>query len=454
MLKGNAIARIAAIRSSMQLHAPSMGSQDKSETYIASIVQEMSGFSSNKLVDHIEGVVRAHDGWRRTCLNMNPAESGLSSRARAILASDMATRLSEGKPGDKVYPHGRQNRFIDEIEAIIVSLVRKQFDVRFVEWRPISTSMANAAVFFSLLKPGDTALVQAEDGGGNFSYHENGPLGLARARIVDLPFHGDSFEIDMDGARDVIRREHPKLIVVGGSNVLFPYPVRDLRKLADEIGALLVYDAAHLGLLIASGLFQNPLEEGAHILTVSTHKIMGGPVGGLILTNEEPLAKAISETTFPGFLQTRDQNKYAALAVVLSEMKDTFSLLGLRMRSNARRLAAELSKHKFDVIAAHRNYTDCHQIFLRLGANARTFELRCQAANILFADCALTGEIALGRRTGVRMATHEITRAGLTEDDMTSVAKWMAQAFQGREPESISREITSLLENRCPPPSK
>jgi glycine/serine hydroxymethyltransferase len=128
------------------------------------------------IVDRVETLVRDHDAWRMKCLNMNPAEGLMSRRCRRLLDSDMATRLTEGLPGQKSYPHGRQNEAIDEIEAMVISLARIQFGCRYVEWRPVSTSMANAAVFFALLQPGDCVLSQDEDAGGNYSYQPVGPL--------------------------------------------------------------------------------------------------------------------------------------------------------------------------------------------------------------------------------------------------------------------------------------
>src|SRR5262249_46387463 len=132
-------------------------------------------------------------------------------------------------------------------------------------------------------------------------------------------YTGRCFELDVEAAGKVVRTLRPRMIVVGGSNVLFPYPLRELRELADEVGALLLYDAAHVGLLIAAGRFQCPLEEGAHLMTISTHKMMAGAVGGMILTNEPALHASIARTVFPHMLQTRDQNKYVATAYAFAE---------------------------------------------------------------------------------------------------------------------------------------
>lgn len=418
----------------------------QSTRYVERIESLISDWNSPRIANHIERLAAAHDAWRERCLNMNPAESLLSRRCRRLLASDMATRLTEGLPGAKLYPHGRQNEFIDEIEAIVITLARQLFHARFVEWRPVSTTMANAAAFFALLRPGDVVLSQDEDGGGNYVYNKTGALGLANVRIANIPVQGVAFELDLERLADAAQRLQPRLIAVGGSNVLFPYPVRQLREIADRTGAILVYDAAHVGLLISAGDLQRPLDEGAHVVTLSTHKIMGGPVGGLVLTNDSDIAQRVAQVTFPGLMQTRDQNKYAALALALVETREFGAQLAAQMVANARCLAQALQEQAFSVLAQDRGYTRTHQLFLQLGTSAKSFETACQAVNILVSDCALTGDMARSQRSGARLATHEITRLGMKEAEMRTIASLIGQAVRRTQPaESIASAVADLL---------
>jgi glycine hydroxymethyltransferase len=415
--------------------------------YVHDIESAIEAFSADELLEHLERVVEEHDDWRRRCLNLNPAESVLSRRCQALLASDMATRLSEGLPGSKIYPHAFQNRYIDEIEGIVIALLRRQFKAAHVDWRPMSTSMANAAVFFSLLSAGDVVLSQSEDGGGNFSYHTSGPAGLRDLRIHDMPTATEFFEIDIDGLAREVDRLKPKLLTIGGSNVLFPYPLQEIRAIADRVGALVLYDAAHLGLLVSTGVFQRPLEEGAHVVTASTHKVMFGPVGGFVLTNDDHIANKIISLTFPGFMQTRDQNKYAALACALLELEKHGVFLAQQMVRNAQTLARHLADEGLNVLAEDRGYTKTHQIFVRVGEErARAFELGCQRANILLTDCALSGDRAHGKRSGLRLATHEVTRIGLREGDMREVARFIRRAGSGDEnAAALAGELSEFL---------
>lgn len=422
---------------------PALGA--RSTEYLAKVAKGLAGMPGRAIAERVEHLVSTNDEWRaRRCLNMNPAESLMSARSRRLLSSDIATRLTEGVPGAKLYPHGRQNDFIDEIEAMIIAMVRQQFGASHVEWRPISTSMANAAAFFSHLQPGDVLLSQDEDAGGNYAYNQSGPAGLPGATIHPIPRRGDTFEIDVEALSQMAERLKPKMIAFGGSNVLFPYPVREMRAIADRVGAVLLYDAAHVGLLISSGTFQRPLREGAHIVTMSTHKIMGGPVGGLLLTNDAAIADKVIRITFPSLLQTRDLNKLAAFAVALSELQMFGQELATAMVLNAQSLAQALESEGFSLLGAKRGYTQTHQIFLQLGDQAKQFETRCNDANILISDCMLTGDRAASRRTGSRIATHEVTRLGMKEAEMKEIARLMRRAFEGEAPQAIARRVEEL----------
>lgn len=417
------------------------------DAFLDGHARRLAAVAPRDVAARIEALVARHDAWRgHESLNLNPAEGLLSRRCRALLSSDMATRLTEGVPGDKIYPHGPLNIHVDEIEATVIAQAQRLFDARYVEWRPVSNSMANGAVFAALLNHGDVILAQDEDGGGNYSYQNGGPAGVFGASVFPIAVRGEAFEIDVDALKIQAERRRPKMIVIGGSKVLFPYPVAQIRAVADSVGALLVYDAAHLGLHICGGDFQRPLDEGAHIVTLSTHKVMGGPVGGLILTKELEIARALSRMMFPGLLQTRDINKYAALAVALAESLAFGPELSPAMVANARRLGARLHERGFELIGAERGFTETHQLFVRLGGSdqAARFESRCHAANIFVADCALTGDMARGVRSGARIATHEITRLGMAGAEMDLIADLIGRAFDGDDAEALKADVGAL----------
>jgi glycine hydroxymethyltransferase len=416
-----------------------------SRRYLDAAAAVLAGETPAQTADRIVALTAAHEAWRgHGALNMNAAEGVMSRGARRLLASDFATRVTEGAPGDKVFPHRLQNRFIDEVEAALIGVTRQLFDAAYVEWRPVTTSMANAAIFCALASPGDTILVQSQEAGGNYSYNAAGFPPLIGLKVEALPWTGTCFELDIARAAEVVRRHRPRLIVIGGSNVIFPYPVAELRALADEVGALLVYDAAHLGLLVAAGIFQRPLEEGAHLMTISTHKIMAGAVGGMVLTNDAAAADAISRTVFPPMLQTRDQNKYAATAYAFAEHLEFGAAHAAQIAANARALGQALAGLGFEVFGAARGYTMSHQLFLRHATvEAVEFEDRCQRADILAARTLRTAGVLGGKPGGlIRLSVQEITRQGLVEADMPRVAGLILDAVEARRaPADISREI-------------
>jgi len=419
----------------------------KSATYLreqASILEQLTPF---EIAERIAGLVRRHDHWRQTqCLNMVAAENVISRGARRLLDSDLATRLTEGMPGDKESPPPPQNIHIDQIEAAIVALAQRLFRGRYVEWRAVSTTMVNAIAFFALTKPGDAILVQSMDGGANMNYHARAIPKLRGLEVYDMPAR-EEFELDLDRVRTVARQVRPAMLVVGGSYVLFPYPVAELREIANEVGARLFYDAAHVGLLVTAGRFQDPLAEGADLLSVSTHKIMGGPVGGLLVTNDEEAAHEILALTYPAFIQTRDENRYAATAYAFAEMLEFGSEYAAQMVKNARALAASLDEEGFIVLGKARGFTMTHQVFLDLReTGAARFEAACQACNILVHTAHLLGDPSREKRTGIRFTVQELTRLGMRESEMRQVARFVRRAVVAADaPARVSAEIEEFL---------
>jgi len=428
------------------LEAKSRAMSEQAQAYLETIARKTATQSPASLAGQITSLTARHDEWRATeCLNLNPAETVISRSARRLLDSDLATRVTEGYPGDKYYPHGRQNDFIDEIEGVLIATAKDLFQAKYVEWRPVSTSMANATVYFALLEPGDCILSHDADHGGNDSYNFEGPPQLARLQVGSLP-QLDSFRIDVDALREVALAQRPRLIVVGASNVLFPYPLEAIREIADSIGALVLYDAAHLGLLVATKEFQDPLREGAHIVTVSTHKNLCGPVGGMILTNEAELAERMMALQYPTFVQTRDMNKYAAAAVAFLEMKAFGADYSRQMVSNAQALGEALVGKGFGLHGSEEGFTRTHHLMLDLSdGDPPAFEHRLLESNILLTLTHVLGDENRGFRTASRIATHEITRQGMKETDMEQVAALLRKAYDGEAPEQVRAEIKDLL---------
>jgi glycine hydroxymethyltransferase len=416
--------------------------------YIERVAGAIGALPADRVASRIVELVDGQEKRRRQrSLNMNAAENAISRNARRLLDRDLATRVSEGPPGARFFPIGGQNDCVDELEAIIITLARRLFRAEFVEWRATSTTMANTVVLFALTKPGDTLLVQSMEGGANMGYHPGAIPSIRGLAVTSMPVAGDYFEVDLDGVRRLAKATRPSMLIVGGSYVLFPYPVRELRAIADEVGALLLYDAAHVALLVATGLLPDPLAEGAHVLSMSTHKIMGGPVGGLVVTNEPDIAQKLWTMPFPQLMQTRDQNKYAATAYTLNEMTAFGQAYAQQMVTNARALADALAARGFAVIAAERGYTMTHQIFVDAHAfGARKIEALCQECNILLQASHMRGDTERGLRTGLRLSVQEITRQGMREKEMERVATLIKRVtLDGEPPARVAPDVEALV---------
>ena len=171
---------------------------DKSLEYLEGVEEEYTCREPRAIAARVKAITEEHDDWRRNkCLNLNPSENAISPRARKLLDTDLATRVTEGFIGDKEYPPAPMNRYIDEIEGIIIHLVKRMFRCEYVEWRTLSSSMANSLVYFALSKSGDTIMSQSDRGGGNDSYRPNGPPLLRGLKVSDLP-DAPLFDIDYD----------------------------------------------------------------------------------------------------------------------------------------------------------------------------------------------------------------------------------------------------------------
>lgn len=418
----------------------------RSADYLARVAARLTTTPPVVEAGRIAALADRHARHRTRCLNLLASENTISRGALALLGSPIATRLTEGLPGDKEFPPPAHNVEIDEIEAVLIGYVQRIFRARFVEWRATSNTMANAIALGATTVPGDRILVQSLFGGGNMSYHAGAVASLLHLEVHPLR-RTDELGIDLEHAAELARAVRPRAIVVGGSYMLFPLPVAQLRAIANQVGAALIYDAAHVGLLNAYGLFDDPLAAGADLVTLGTHKVMGGPIGGLVLTNNATLAERILSRTYPFFLQTRDQNKYAAAAHTLAEMAQFGEGYAKTMVANAKALAQHLADRGFSVLGRGRGFTETHQVILDVRREGGPLvEERCQAVGILLhkgrviADRPDTEE-----RSAVRISVQEVTRQGMGLPEMARIADLITDAIRGTQLPEILRDRVAEL---------
>ncbi|WP_333815353.1 beta-eliminating lyase-related protein, partial [Tabrizicola sp.] len=246
------------------------------ETYIQRLATE-AGQPSSTVAARLDALIaknrEIHD---QDCFNLNPATNVMNPRAEAALASGIGSRPSLGYPGDK-YEMGLEA--IEEIEVIAAELAAEVFGARYAEIRVASGALANLYGFMALAKPGDSIIAPPGTIGGHVTHHSAGCAGLYGLTTHPAPIDADGYTLDLAALHDLAHAVRPKIITVGGSLNLFPHPVAEVRKIADQVGAKVLFDAAHQCGIIAGGVWANPLTEGAHLMTMSTYKSLGGPAG-------------------------------------------------------------------------------------------------------------------------------------------------------------------------------
>ncbi len=404
---------------------------DAAETFVQNIAASLGDTAATDA--EVERLI----GWNREihehqCVNLNPATNAMNPRAEAAMARGLGSRPSLGYPGDK-YEMGLEA--IERIEVIAAELAARVFDAKYVEVRLASGAMANLAAFMATCKPGDAIIAQSADIGGHVTHHNAGEAGLYGLDIHASPVNAEGYTVDLAALRQMALTVRPKLITIGGSMNLFPHPIADVRAIADEVGAKVLFDAAHMSGMIAGKAWQQPLAEGAHLMTMSTYKSLGGPPAGLLLTNEADLAKKVDAIVFPGLTANFDAAKTAALAITLLDWVEYGEAYAAAMHGTAVALATALASHQLPIHAADRGFTTSHQFALEAaqwgGGQAAARNLR--NANILTCGIGLPIAPVEGDMNGLRFGTPEIVRWGMTVADMPKLAELIARALTAED---------------------
>lgn len=415
-----------------------------SEALVQRIAHRTAAATPTELLGRVETLARRNrEIHERDCFNLNPATNVLNPRAEALLSAGIGSRPSLGYPGDK-YETGLDA--IEEIEVIAAELAAEVFGARFAEIRVASGAMANIYAFMATCKPGDTIIAPPTEIGGHVTHHLAGCAGLYGLRILPAPVHADGYSVDTDALRDLARRERPRLLTIGGSLNLFPHPVREIRAIADEIGAHVLFDAAHQCGIIAGGAWPNPLAEGAHLMTMSTYKSLGGPAAGLLVTDDAELAQRLDAIAFPGMTANFDAAKSAALAVTMLDWRAHGPAYARAMIETAQALATALSDAGLPVFAADRGATRSHQFAVEAagfgGGQAASRAL--YRAGILACGIGLPLPPVPGDLNGLRLGTPEIVRWGVGPEHAARLGGIIADALRRPDPETLAPETRAF----------
>ena len=414
-----------------------------SEDLVRSIAARTAASAPGDLLTEIESLAaqnrEIHDV---ECINLDPATNVMNPRAEALLASGLGSRPSLGYPGEK-YEMGLEA--VEQIEVIAAELVAEVFGARHAEIRVPSGAIANLYAFVATCEPGDTIIAPPASIGGHVTHHAGGSAGMYRLTTVPAPVAADGYTVDVEGLRALAREVRPRMITIGSSLNLVRHPVAQIREIADEVGATVLFDAAHQCGLIAGGQWQQPLAEGAHLMTFSTYKSLGGPAGGVVVTDDEEIAQRLDAIAFPGLTANFDAAKSAALAVTMLDWKVAGEAYAAAMVATAARLAQELTARGVPLWAApDGTVTTSHQFAVRAqdwgGGQAAARRLR--RAGILSCGIGLPDDVVEGDVNGLRFGTPEIVRRGMEAADMSALADFVARGLdQSREPEEVAGEV-------------
>lgn len=384
----------------------------------------------------------------RNGLGMIASENIVSPMVQKVVCSDLHGRYAEGLPGKRYY-QGCDD--FDTIESIGIDLAKKVFNANFANIQSISGTVSNIAALKALAKPGDKITAVSTADGGHISHARMGAVGLRDLDLSTYPWDIDRMEPDVDGACKLIRDISPKVCLIGQSVFLFPTPLKEIAAAAHEVGAQVMYDGAHVLGLIAGGQFQDPLREGADIMTGSSHKTFPGPQGGFLLSSsqDEQMHKRLNNAIFPGTCSSYHLHHVAGKVVALAEFEEYGESYARDIVQNARALGQSLAAEGFDVLAESRNYTASHQVLTRhgdidSGAGAVAAQL-LEDAGIVTNMNMLPGDTKALNPSGLRLGVQELTRVGMGKNEMSEVARLFAKVLiEKKDPARIKKEVEQL----------
>jgi glycine hydroxymethyltransferase len=376
-------------------------------------------------VSQIEEIVEKQNQWRGATLNLIASENVLSNRARGTLGSDFAHRYAEGHPGERYY---QGTELIDEVESRLKKHMKTLFHCRQVDVRPISGTVANDAVFSRFIHPGDVVMVNSTPGGGHISHHRAGSVGKYTTNIVNFPLTPDGYHVDVERTIELIRAISPKVLIFGKSLFLFPEPVAELADICRERNIALLYDGAHVLGLIAGGQFQNPLKEGALLITGSVHKTFFGSQRGIILSNAgENEWRKIDKGAFPGSSSNHHLDTLVPLAVTVYEMMEFGQEYAKQVIVNAKHLGRKLHEAGMNVQGQDFDYTESHQLAVDVTEFGGGDEVarHLKDNNIILNMNLLPHEPLenVANPAGIRLGVQEMTRFGMKEKEMEVIAE-------------------------------
>jgi glycine hydroxymethyltransferase len=399
--------------------------------------------------DAVKAAVGRNARWRgEQCINLLAPEAPTSPSVRALLASEIGTRAAEGHIGP-VNRWFAGTKHIDELEALCVELLKRYFRCNYADHRMCASMIGNAVVYTALTAPGDVVMSAAQPVGGHSSNRIDGPAGAMGRKIVDIPFDPKELVVDLEAFRTAAPLVRPKLTTLGLSMTLFPQPVAEMKRIVSEWGGRLFFDAAHQLGLIGGRQFQDPLAEGADIMTGSSGKTFSGPQSGIILWDDPEITEAVTSAVFPVWAATHQVNRVAALALAAAEAIAYGEPFMAQIVKNAKALARALDAWGIPMLGAHKGFTETHQAIADARSFGRGFHAarRLERANLVVNKNLIPDDKPKDWDDpgGLRMGTIEVTRLGMKEREMEAIGALIARVLvRGEEPEAVKTDVLDL----------
>lgn len=384
--------------------------------------------------------MRAQEKWRvEECINLMPSENQTSPQARALLSADFVNRytlpVNAEYAGCFMENSYRGTRITTEVERKAEEVAREVYRSRYACVQPLSGHIAAMIAIVATTSRKDKMLAISEEFGGYDGYGQKYIPDILGLRAVRLPFDASKWNLDAEAAAIKIRREKPRIVILGASLILFPYDMRPVREACDEIGSTLLYDGSHVMGLIAGGEFQRPLREGADILYGSSHKSLPGPQGGLILTDSKRMDEAVRRNLTWRLVDNVHWNRVASLGQTLLEMRRFGPAYARQVVRNSKRLARELKERGIPIMFEELGFSESHQLLMdrealrsKHGLSINDFAVRLERSNLIID--------AVGR-----IGTCELTRMGMKEKHLPELADLFAAAADGKV---VKKQVKAL----------
>ena len=389
-------------------------------------------------VEYIRKQAKLNNEFFANSIPMIASENVLSPLCREMLITDFHGRYAEGNPGKRYY-EGCQ--FFDNVEIKAMELAKKLFNCSYADVRPTAGTTANIGILKALIKPGETATVLDLANGAHISFGKWGGAGVRGINLISYPFNDEMMNIDVDGAVKLIKKVKPKLALNGRSVFLFPSPLKELAEAAHEVGAYLIYDAAHVLGLIGGKQFQDPLREGADVMNGSTHKTLPGPQGGMVLSDhkgdtdeDKSFLRKLNFGIFPGVTSSYHLHHVAAKAIAYAEHLEFGKAYAKQTIKNAQHFAQALHERGFKVFGEKLGFTKSHQILVEIGpGKGKEASKTLEDAGIVTNMNTIPGDKDPFSPSGLRLGTPELTRLGMKESEMEAVADFYQRALIKKE---------------------